>query len=91
MLYRVLRANLLRLPELCFEPLDHLAAWLFAAPLRGHEIGVVVGFGRRVEGEVDNVASDDRREQFMVLKSRLVALEKIGVLTWSQTPEFCIS
>lgn len=91
MLYRVLSADLLRLPELRFEPLDHLIAWLFAAPLRGHEVGVVVGLGGRIEGEVDNVASDDRREQFIVLKSRLVALEKVGVLTGSQAPEFCIS
>ena len=91
MLYRVLSANPLRLTELCFEPLDHLIAWLFAAPLRGHEVGVAVGFGGRIEGKVDNVTSYDRREQLIVLQSRLVAPEKIGVLTGSQTPELCIS
>jgi hypothetical protein len=36
------------------------------------------------------VASDDRREQFLVLKSRLVAFEEVGVLTGSQSPELCI-
>jgi hypothetical protein len=63
----VLSADQFRLTELSFEPLDDLAARFFAAPLRGHEVGVFGGSGGMTEGEVDHAASDDGCEQLLML------------------------
>lgn len=68
--------NLLCLAELRLEPLDHLAAWFFLAPARRHVIGVSGGLGGMLKREVHYAASDDRREQFVVLKLCLVAFEE---------------